>query len=152
MTPIAFNQGCVTALRQVGGCCWMSHCLVPTGDTFTGVLGGGHSFQTIYQMTYEGLYSLLVPLGAPGQCDVDCIHCAYILRVQLNLFCHPSYTVHLQGNMFVNCAWSRQGRGKALAPMPSRGFLAVSLERVQHTHTSVIKTGGKGTCIDACSV
>lgn len=130
----------------------VSHCLVATGDTFAGVLGGGYSYQTIDQMTHEGLYSPLVPLGAPKRCDTDYIHHAYIICVQLNLCCRPPYTAHLQGNAFANHVWSSQGRGEAVPPIPSRGFLAASLEGVQHTHTGVIKMGRKSTHRGACSV
>lgn len=42
--------------------------------------------------------------------------------------------------------------GEALPPIPSRGFLAVGLERAQHTHTCVIKNRGKSTHGDARSV
>lgn len=42
--------------------------------------------------------------------------------------------------------------GEALPPIPNREFLAVSLERAQHTHTCVIKNRGESTHRDACSV
>lgn len=96
-------------------------------------------------MTREGLSSPFVALGAPKWRDMDYIYHAYVIFVHLNFCRHSNHIVHFWGNALANRAWGSQGRGEALPAMSSRGFLAVSLERVQHIRTCVVKAGGEIT-------
>lgn len=80
-------------------------------------------------MTREGLSSPFVPLGAPRRCDMDCIYHARVRFVQPNFCRLLNHPARFWGNALSNRAWGSQGRRKA----PAEAFLAVSLERVQHT-------------------
>lgn len=100
-------------------------------------------------MTHEGLSSPFIPLGAPKRCDMDYIYCAYITFVQSNFCRQLNHTALFWGNALAGSVWGSPGRGEVLLPMSSRGFLAVSLERVQHSRTCVVKAGEESTHRDA---